>query len=107
MSPSAAGARRPRSSRRRPLDRRGYRLRASAVAEIRENDLLEIDLVQLPPRVVDVPVRAHEEARLAVGVTLADHRVDACDLLRVAACAGEEPMARQDVVDRPHELCAS
>ena len=60
--------------------------------------------MQLPARVVDVAVGAHEQRRLALGVALADHLVDARDRGRVGARAGQEAVAREDLVDRPDEL---
>src|SRR4051812_10135339 len=77
---------------------------AASVAEVGEHDLLEIHLVRLPTCVVHVPVHAHEQARLARGVGLADHIVGARNSGRVAARAREEPMTREDLVDRRGEL---
>ena len=73
-------------------------------SQVGEDDLLEVDLVELPAGVVDVPVGAHEQRRLALGVALADHVVNARDGCRVAARAGEEAVAREDLVDRPGKL---
>ena len=49
-------------------------------------------------------VGAHEQRRLALGVARADHLVHARDRRRVAARAGEQPVAGEDLVDRAGEL---
>ena len=60
--------------------------------------------MQLPARVVDVAVRAHEQRRLPLGVALADHVVHARDGRGIGARAGQQAVARDDLVDRPGEL---
>ena len=70
------------------------------IAEVGEDDLLEVHLVQLPARVVDVAVRAYEQRRLTFGVALADHLVHPRDGRRVGARSGEQAMACDDLVDR-------
>ena len=48
-------------------------------------------------------VRAHEELRLTLGVPRADHRVHASDGFGLVARPGENPVTRDDVVDRRGE----
>ena len=74
------------------------------MAEVGEDDLLEVDLVHLPARVVHVAACPHEERRLAFGVALADHLVNPGDGCGVAAGAGQETVARDDFLDRADEL---
>ena len=74
------------------------------LAEIREDDLLEVELVHRPARVVDVAVRADEKRRLPLGMALAHDLVQARDVVRLVARAGEEPVRRDDLLDRPDEL---
>ena len=83
-----------------PAARASARGGRAVVAEVREHDLLEVDLVQLPAGVVDVAVGAHEQRGLALGVALADHVVDARDRRRIGARPGQQAMARDDLVDR-------
>ena len=68
----------------------GHRRDDLLPAEVGEDDLLEVDLVELPAGVVDVAVGPHEQRRLPRGVGLADHVVHARDEPRLAPRAGEE-----------------
>ena len=58
----------------------------------------------LPAAVVDVPVRAHEQRRLPFGVALADDVVHARDARGVAARAGQQSVAGDDLRDRSVQL---
>ena len=60
------------------------------MAEVGEDDLLEVDLVHLPARVAHVPVGPHQQRRLPLGVALTDHLVNAGDRCGVAARARQE-----------------
>src|SRR5258708_14187258 len=78
--------------------------RGAAVAEVGEDDLLEVDLVQLPAGVVDMAVGPYEQRRLPLGVALTNHLMNASHGRRIAARACEEAMARDDLLDRPDQL---
>ena len=94
----------PGHDRTASTGRRRGRAVPGLVAEVGEHDLLEVDLVLLPAAVVDVPVGAHEQRRLPFGVALADDVVHARDARGVAARAGQQPVARDDLRDRSVQL---
>src|SRR5207248_9828322 len=75
----------------------------TAAAQVAQHDLLELDVVHLPACVVETAVRAHEQRRLSLRVTLVDDRVEATDRRGVRSCAGQDTLAGDDVVDRTRE----
>src|SRR5207248_11771312 len=71
---AAADARRARSRRHLLPSSFGD---LTAAAQVAQHDLLELDVVHLPACVVETAVRAHEQRRLSLRVTLVDDGVDA------------------------------
>ena len=60
-----------------------------------------------PAAVVDVSVGTHEQRRLPFCVALANDVVDACDARGVAVRARQQPVAGDDLLDRPVQLGGS
>src|SRR4051794_36174577 len=86
----------PGAGRRRRLQLHGR--------HVREQEVLEADLVNRPRRVDYRATRPHEQRQLAPAVTRADDLLDTADLAERPARTRQEPVAREQFLDRAFEL---